>query len=568
MIAQKKFPRMSVYVAVVLTSVLLCEVVHGQRKEPFSYSIATDKNKYALGESITVTCTLKNVSVSPMKIQKWRGLLAGVGRSKPDEFDFAVYRIKGDELERVDYQGMFACGPPSYMILKASEVWQNTYTINNFLFPAYSLTEPGEYLLRSNYFSSPYKENSDAFKGTLRAEDVKIKVVKLSSRELGKIRKQLSEGKTGAISIAALHHDHKAVSLFSKFCSNEDPTVRRRAHKAFSVIDSNKAMHALGNATLTEPDYSMRIEITRLLADSNNLVAVPYLKRLLDDNYKSVIGKNGKRYYQYTVRKWASEALNKLGVKDNTTYLEELKEEIEIMPSEQRNALFENALSGNHNAQFEAVRQLAIKGYSPKSAQILLKLACESRVPETTRDYAAMGLGNFTNAIPSDEKAAMAQELRAVLVKEKLNIPDGIIRLLGKWGDAVFIFDTFGDQFKGHPLEIDVLSGLKDDRANDRLWQIYQQCPKLRKSEYYSKRAKIGRALAGKGDIRGIDILITLLPADAAPGPQYRNNVYCFIALKIGNNFGYEDGNYRPELEEAMPKMISWWEQNRSIFRF
>ncbi|HUT28439.1 MAG TPA: HEAT repeat domain-containing protein [Sedimentisphaerales bacterium] len=545
----------------------LCVLSEAQGDSPFTYSISVEKNTHAIGEPIAVTFKLTNVSSSSQKIQKWRGPLAGVGVGKPDEFDFAVYRIIDANLARMDYCGMFMDGPPSYMILNSGAGWQETYIINFFLFPAYSLTEPGEYLMKSNYFSSPYNEDSDAFVGVLHAQDVKIKVVKLGSKQLRKVRRQLSEGKSGAIPIAALHRDNKAVPSLSKFCSNEDPSDRRRAHKALSVIGSDEALTALGQAASAESEYTMRVEITRLLADSGNSLVVPYLKKLLHDDYKSVVGIDGKRYYQYTVRKWASMALNKLGVTDDTTYLEELKEKIATLPDEQRNKLFSDSLSDNPSAQFDAVRELAISGYSPSSAEILAGIACDSNAPQTTRDYAAMGLGNFTNAIPADDKTNICTRLKHVLEVETLDTPDGIIRLLVKWEASDFVYKTLGERLKGHGLEVDVLAKIDGDYATDRLWQIYRDCPKGRKAEYYNKRASVGRALINKGDVRGIDILMELLPADNAPGPQYRNNVYCFLAIKIHNNFGYENGNYRPRLEEAIPKMIAWWEENRSDFK-
>jgi hypothetical protein len=527
---------------------------------PFTYSMSVEKNTYAVGEPIAVTFKLTNVSSASRKIQKWIGPFGGFSEA------IALYYLHNGKQERVPYRGVCADGPPSYMVLKANQSRQEDYVINNLIFPAYTLEKEGEYLLRSTYFSSANEDNKDAFNGTLRAEDVKIELVRLGGRKLRRIHRELSGGKHEAMAIVAMHRDARAIPLLAKLCSSDEPETRKLTHAALGIIGTDEALHALGKAVSNEPDYSQRIEITRIFADSGKMITVPYLEKLLEDDYKSVIGMDGKRYYQYTVRKWASMALNKLGITDDTTYLEEFKEKIATLPDEQRNKLFSDSVSDNPSAQFDAVRELAISGYSRSSAEILAGIACDSNAPQTTRDYAAMGLGNFTNAIPPEDKTHICSKLKNVLQAEKLDTPDGIIRLLVKWGAPRFVHETLGEQLKGHGLEVDVLAQMEGDYATDRLWQIYKDCPKGRKAAYYNKRAGVGRALINKGDVRGIDILIELLPADKAPGPQYRNNVYCFLAIKIHNNFGYANGNYRPEVEEAIPKMIAWWEENRSDF--
>jgi len=230
--------------------------------------------------------------------------------------------------------------------------------------------------------------------------------------------------------------------------------------------------------------------------------------------------------------------------------------------------LLREALSSDPRVQFEAVRKLAISGYTREAADVLTKVVSNPKVSETTRGYAAMGLRNFTRKLPAEQKASARKILQEALRSEGTDAPDAVVRTLLAWGGAAYIQEALGEQFRGHSMEIEVLERSPDAGASDRLWGIYTACPKGRKAAHYGKRASVGRALVNRKDVRGIDILMTLLPEDKAPGPQYRNNVYNFLALKLGIDFGYKIGNYRPELEQAVPKMISWWEQNRASFTF
>lgn len=228
--------------------------------------------------------------------------------------------------------------------------------------------------------------------------------------------------------------------------------------------------------------------------------------------------------------------------------------------------LLQDARSSDPSVQFEAVRKLAISGYSQEAAQVLTAVATDVKAPENTRAYAAMGLRNFTNRIPADEKDAIQAALRKALQTECEVTPDELIRTLLAWGEARFVQDALGDKLAGHAMEIDVLERSTDASASDRLWTIYRNAPQGKSAPAYEKRTNVGMALANRNDVRGIDILMTLLPAEAGPGPQYRNNLYHFLALKLGRNFGYGQGNYRSELEQAVPKMLAWWEEHRSSF--
>ena len=214
--------------------------------------------------------------------------------------------------------------------------------------------------------------------------------------------------------------------------------------------------------------------------------------------------------------------------------------------------------------RFEAVWALAISGYTEKSALALAVVACDKTISHTTRGYAAMGLRNFTSSIPQKLKSEIQEMLRGVIARENADTPDGVIRTLIAWADAPFVYKTLGPEAAGHPMEIEILAGLPGKNGVDRLWQIYESCPKRHWS--YFKRSQIGRAMVKKQDTRGIDILMELLPAAKAPSGQYRHNVFKFLAIHIGQDFGYNALNYDPSLNQAVAGMLSWWDENRHRF--
>jgi len=226
-------------------------------------------------------------------------------------------------------------------------------------------------------------------------------------------------------------------------------------------------------------------------------------------------------------------------------------------------------LTGNKD-RFYTVMGLATSGYHPESAKALCEVACGRRFMRGARVYAAMGLGNFAHEMPAKLKESVRARLRRALVDEGMEVPDTLIRTLVTWGDAKFVREVGGDKMRGTYVELEVLSAINDKASTARLWQIHLDIPdaKLAVDARYNRRSMIGRALAGRKDKRGIDILISLLPTEGAPGPQYRSNVYLMVANLVGRDFGYGRGNYRRELEEAAPKMTKWWSENRETFRF
>lgn len=229
----------------------------------------------------------------------------------------------------------------------------------------------------------------------------------------------------------------------------------------------------------------------------------------------------------------------------------------------------QEAFLGGPTVRFKAVHKLAVSDYSEEAAVTLADVVADRTASETTRDYAAMGLRNFTTALPASKRQSLQTQLRNILESECEETPDGIIRTLIAWGDADFICEILGDKLHGHALEIEVLVERSDKTASERLWDMYESCPKSRKAIHYNQRAAIGRALVNRRDIRGVDILMALLPPEAAPGPQSRTNIFLFLTAKLGNRFGYDcAGSYTPTVEPAIQAMLAWWEENHLTFSF
>jgi len=232
-------------------------------------------------------------------------------------------------------------------------------------------------------------------------------------------------------------------------------------------------------------------------------------------------------------------------------------------------ALIKAATGGQASAKerFEAVMELAVAEYSPESAEALLRVACDRKADETTRDYAAMGLGNYSNEMSEETRKETEKGLLEALGSEKENAPSEIIRTLLWWGKAKAVAEMLGEKLKGHGMEIAVLEAMPGKEGTARLWELYEGCEKTAKAEPYDRRAHIGRAMVKHGDKRGIDILMELLPTGSAPGEQYRRNVYEFLARTLRQDFGYGEGNSSGELEEAGAKMTEWWKKNREGFK-
>ena len=302
---------------------MLVGKVVGETAAPFEYTISVPTTNLLLGQPLQVTCTLSNVTDNDQTVKSWRGPLAGVTVGA-DEYDFAIFVLASNNAVRLKYQSKFACGPASYMTLPPHAKWERAYVMNDLLYPAYKLDSPGTYELRSTYFSYADRTNRQTFYGSIKSQPIRIHVSRLNATGIKAQRELLSSSNYCALAVLAAHRDDGAVVPISSLCGATNTETRSRAHKALSEVGSDSALRALGNALSKEPEYIERIEIIRLLGQSGNPIAIPYLQMMLGDTYVNRIGINGKWYHQYTVRKWASSALTKLGVTDNTQYMEEI----------------------------------------------------------------------------------------------------------------------------------------------------------------------------------------------------------------------------------------------------
>jgi hypothetical protein len=219
-----------------------------------------------------------------------------------------------------------------------------------------------------------------------------------------------------------------------------------------------------------------------------------------------------------------------------------------------------------------AIWGLAISGYSPESADALLKIATDGT--REGRETAAMGLRNFTTELPAYKRNEFRTRLREGVKLEGTSTVDEIVRTLIAWDDAPWIAEQFGSELAGHAMEIEILRRLPAGRAVPRLLEIYHTTRRDNSKDSYGQRADVGRALADLRDARGIDILDTLLDVasvptyEGVPSQQYRQNVFAFIQRAVGDQFGYERRVYDPSIDEAIVRFREWWLQERYHFVF
>src|SRR5947208_17164678 len=96
-----------------------------------------------------------------------------------------------------------------------------------------------------------------------------------------------------------------------------------------------------------------------------------------------------------------------------------------LTPEERARRMHE-ALHGTPAEQSEAAWALAVSGFSPKAARVLLALACDAGRGEAARDHAAMGLGNYAPRMAAEQREAVQLKLRDTLRREGAATPDGV----------------------------------------------------------------------------------------------------------------------------------------------
>ena len=236
--------------------------------------------------------------------------------------------------------------------------------------------------------------------------------------------------------------------------------------------------------------------------------------------------------------------------------------------------------------RFYLVWSLATSGYRPESAKALIKIAIDPNQEETTRGYAAMGLSNYASALPNTVRQSIRKRLQESLRTEKHKLPPHIMMTLVRLGDADLVAKLLGEKLYGHRMEFEILKAISSrEIAISRLMEMYTQSGAVTTKEGWQKRWYVGDALIARRDNRGIDILIECLSVkepwpfqSSTPNFQKReldsfrqclHNTFAFIACTIDEDFGYgEGGTWRPQLNEAIPKMVDWWKANREKFIF
>ena len=222
------------------------------------------------------------------------------------------------------------------------------------------------------------------------------------------------------------------------------------------------------------------------------------------------------------------------------------------------------ALAGS----FRATWGLAISGYSPEAAQALLRIAGDKGLPDGNRRYALMGLRNFRASLSDSQNKQVRQILEGIVAERKTRAGEAEIGWLLDLGGVACIQETLGKDLVGWPHEPLVLQYAPGEAAIERLAEIGEEWAKAPNEQTFRRSYRAGWALVVRRDKRGVDVLLGMLPVGKGLDPQVRNNIYSFLAREVGQRFGYADGNYRPELEEAARTMRNWWAEHRETFRF
>jgi hypothetical protein len=237
-------------------------------------------------------------------------------------------------------------------------------------------------------------------------------------------------------------------------------------------------------------------------------------------------------------------------------------------------------------ARYKAVCALASGEYRPESAEALAVIASGSKYNAVLRWNAAEGLRGSAHCMPEAVREPIRRKLRDAVRTEQEKLPNGPLRVLLLWGDADWVMETLGNKLRGRPEEIEVLSRISSrDRALTRLWELYQYAADSNtfSDSEWIKRRYIGMTMTNLRDKRGIDILLECLttkePWDglgqahtkevAAAFRENLHGTFGLIAAPLHNDFGYDTGGrWKPQLAEAIPKMVQWWKANREKWSF
>ena len=242
--------------------------------------------------------------------------------------------------------------------------------------------------------------------------------------------------------------------------------------------------------------------------------------------------------------------------------------------------------AADEKARSRAVWELAVSRYCPESGEALAAIASDSKNSLQMRIDAGMGLWSFTAAMPDDVRAAIQRRLRQSLRAEKDKLPEEVLRVLIRWGDADLVREVLGEKLHVLYIEIEVLEQISArDQAVARLTEMHRAAAPVNTEAGWSLRWRIGSALINLHDKLGVDILIECLTADAPIAPeglspaakesqaasfrQSLHSTFMRLAEVFDEDFGYGSGStWKSRLNDAIPKMVDWWKANRQKWSF
>lgn len=312
---------------------LLCfSFVFAQNKDEktkgsdLQFTLSTDKPRYALGETVTVTLTWKNTGKKELKIET--STMMG-----------AVSVFDETEKKVVPYRGMIACGTGGELKIPAGEKFELQNVPNYFLFPNYDLTKPGRYLIKAG-LSNESDEEAWKNDGTGNSSALTaIEIFRLDASALEAEREKAAAGNKRAIQILAAHRDESLIFSLAELAKSTDEEMRKFVYRALLVINTDNSLRLLAETAATGkiPGWE-KTGILRDLLEMKplpNPVIIPSLERLLKDDYvggyTSTVpqaGETPRRYKEYTVRKMAYFILQKLGTEPHPEVI--LQEEVPL----------------------------------------------------------------------------------------------------------------------------------------------------------------------------------------------------------------------------------------------
>lgn len=287
-----------------------------------SFTLLTNKDRYALGERIIVTLTWQNTTNKDFEI-RMTPMIDGV--SVYDE----------ETKKELPYRGMIICGGGANKNITASEKFELQNAVNDFLYPNFDLTKPGRYTVKSTYSSNNIEKRKNFWTGQL-SSTATFEVFRLDEATLNRIREKAVAGDKQALQVLAAHGDEIIIPTLAELIKSKDKDIRETVYQALLIINTDNSIRLLAEATNANIPPQEKLNILRALFEAKptpNPVVIPYMEKLLTDNYVGAHsttnneGEPSRRFKQFTVRKWAYYVLQKLNIETQVVYEEEVKEE-------------------------------------------------------------------------------------------------------------------------------------------------------------------------------------------------------------------------------------------------